>query len=172
MIKCSLYKKPHFICKRLILSKIYCFEVKAFWWGCFKGVSSLSYLCLAGNVDAILDGVTGLVFLPCTWIISVIRKCFWKAIWGQQGQGIRLNFDIFICCMDTFLFLCMFHCGSCSLLIFSNLLLLIHTSIYFSLFLLLFCSFLCFPNSFIFSPRFFLTFKIFLLLPHWIIITQ
>ena len=35
--------------------------VKASWWGCFKGVSSLSDLCLAGNVDDLLDDVTGFV---------------------------------------------------------------------------------------------------------------
>ena len=35
--------------------------MKASWWGCFKDVSSLSDLCLAVNVDDLLDGVTGLV---------------------------------------------------------------------------------------------------------------
>ena len=62
-----------------------------------------------------------------------------------------------------------------SLLIFSNLLLFIHTSVHFSLFLSFFCFFLCFPNSFVLSPSFFLTLKIFLSFlspPHCIIITQ
>ena len=35
--------------------------MKAYWWRCFKGVSSLSDLCLAWNVDDLLDDVTGLV---------------------------------------------------------------------------------------------------------------
>ena len=61
MNKCSVSKKPHFICNRLIISKVYCFDVKASWWGCFKGVSLLSHLCLAGNVDDLFDTVTGLV---------------------------------------------------------------------------------------------------------------
>ena len=61
MNKCSVSNNPHFICKHLIISKMYCFKVKASWWGCFKGVSSLSDLCSAGNVDDLLDDVTGLV---------------------------------------------------------------------------------------------------------------
>ena len=61
MNKCSVSNTPHFICNRLTLSKVSCFEVKASWWGCFKGVSSLSDLCLAGNVDDLLYDVTGLV---------------------------------------------------------------------------------------------------------------
>ena len=62
-----------------------------------------------------------------------------------------------------------------SLLIFSNLFFLIHTSIHFSLFLSFFYFFLCFPNLFVFSPSFFLTLKIFLYLlspPHCIIMMQ
>ena len=35
--------------------------MKVSWWGCFKSVSSLSYLRLAGNVDDLLDVLTGLV---------------------------------------------------------------------------------------------------------------
>ena len=58
--KCSSSKKPHFICKCLIISKNYCFKVDASWWGCFEGVSSLSGLRLAGNVDDLLNDVTGL----------------------------------------------------------------------------------------------------------------
>ena len=50
----------------------------------------------------------------------------------------------------------------CSLLIFSNLLLLINKSVHFSLFISIFFFFLCFPNSFVFSPSLFLTLKIFL----------
>ena len=61
MNTCSVSKKPHLICKCLILSKISCFDVKASWWGCFKGISSLSYLFLAGNVDNLLYDITGLV---------------------------------------------------------------------------------------------------------------
>ena len=62
-----------------------------------------------------------------------------------------------------------------SLLIFSNLLLLIHTSVHFSLFLLFFCYLLCFSNSFVFSSSFFLklmTLLSFLNPPHCIIMTQ
>ena len=67
MNECSVSKKPNFICKHLILSKISCFEVEASWWGCFKGVYSLSGFHLARNVDDLLDDVTGLVgfcFVP------------------------------------------------------------------------------------------------------------
>ena len=35
--------------------------MEASWWGCFKGVSSLSDLCLSKNVDVLLDEVTVLV---------------------------------------------------------------------------------------------------------------
>ena len=62
-----------------------------------------------------------------------------------------------------------------NLLIFRNLLILIHTSVYFIFYILFFCFFFCFTNSFVFSPRFFLMFKIFLYLlipPHCIIMTQ
>ena len=45
----------------MILYKVYCFDVKASQWGCFKDVYSLSDLCLAGNVDDLLDDVTSLV---------------------------------------------------------------------------------------------------------------
>ena len=34
--------------------------MEASWWGCFKGVYSLSDLSLDGNVDDLLDDVTGL----------------------------------------------------------------------------------------------------------------
>ena len=111
-------------------------------------------------------------FFSCTRIIWVIRRCFWRFIWGRWGQGIRQNFNIFLCRMNTLFFICVFHCGFCSLLIFRNLLLLIHTSAHFSLFLLFFCFFLLFPNSFVFYPSFFLTFNIFLLFPHCIIIKK
>ena len=63
----------------------------------------------------------------------------------------------------------------CSLLIFRNLLLFIHTSIHFILFLSLLCFFLCFPNLFVFSPSFYLSLNIFLSLlspPHCIIMAQ
>ena len=45
----------------MILSKRNCFELEVSWWDCFKGVSLLSDLCLARNVDDLLDDVTGLV---------------------------------------------------------------------------------------------------------------
>ena len=61
--KCSLSKKPQLICNRLILSKFYCFDIKASWWGCFKGVSSLSDLCSAKNVDDLLNYITNLVVI-------------------------------------------------------------------------------------------------------------
>ena len=61
MNKCSVSKKPQFICNHLIISKVSCFDVKSPWWVSFKGVSSLSDLCLAGNVDDLLYEVTGLV---------------------------------------------------------------------------------------------------------------
>ena len=39
--------------------------MKASWWGGFKGVSSLSDLCLSENVDDLLDEFNGLVcFCP------------------------------------------------------------------------------------------------------------
>ena len=62
-----------------------------------------------------------------------------------------------------------------SLLIFRNLLLLIHTSVYFRLFLWFFWFFLCYHNFFFVSPIFFLTLNIsisFLSPPHCIIMTQ
>ena len=62
MNKYSVSKKPHCICKHLILSKISCFDMKASWWCCFKGNSSLSDLRLAVNVDDSLDDVNGLVY--------------------------------------------------------------------------------------------------------------
>ena len=61
MNKCSVSKKPHFICKRLIISKISYFKVEASGLGCFKGVSSLLDFRLAGNIDDLLDVVTSLV---------------------------------------------------------------------------------------------------------------
>ena len=61
MNKFSVSKTPHFICKCLILSKVYCFGKKASWWGCFKGASSLLDLWSAGCVDDILDDVYILV---------------------------------------------------------------------------------------------------------------
>ena len=45
----------------MIVSKVSCFDIKAFYWGCFKGVSSLSDLCLDVNVDYLLYDITGLV---------------------------------------------------------------------------------------------------------------
>ena len=45
----------------MIISKVFFFDVKEFWWGCFNGFYSLSDLCIAINVDDLLDEVTGLV---------------------------------------------------------------------------------------------------------------
>ena len=45
----------------MIISKPSRFDVKESGWGCFKGVSSISDMCLGGNVDDLLDDVTGLV---------------------------------------------------------------------------------------------------------------
>ena len=45
----------------MIISKFPCFYVKTSSWGCFKGVSSLSDLCLAGYWDDLLVNITGLV---------------------------------------------------------------------------------------------------------------
>ena len=60
MNKFSVSKKPQFLCNRSVLSKVSCFNVNASWRGCFKGVFSLLDLCLAGNVDDLLDDFTGL----------------------------------------------------------------------------------------------------------------
>ena len=63
----------------------------------------------------------------------------------------------------------------CRLLVFKNLLLLIHTITHFSLLFSLLCFFLWFPNSFVFSSSFLLTLNIFIsfLNPsHCIIMTQ
>ena len=73
-------------------------------------------------------------FLSCTWIRWFIQRCFRQVIWGWWGRGIRQHFDIFSVRMDTFFFLCIFHCGLCSLLVFRNLLLLIHPSVHFRFF--------------------------------------
>ena len=45
----------------MTLSKVSCFYVQAFWWGCFKGVSSLSNMFLARHIDNVLEDITGLV---------------------------------------------------------------------------------------------------------------
>ena len=63
----------------------------------------------------------------------------------------------------------------CSLLIYRNFLLFIHTSVHFSLCLSFFYFFFCFPNFFVISPRLFFTLKIFLSFlspPHCTIMTQ
>ena len=61
MNKCSAYKKPQFLCKIFILYEMSCFDLKASWRGCFKGVSSLSDLLFAWNLDDLLDDNTSLV---------------------------------------------------------------------------------------------------------------
>ena len=63
----------------------------------------------------------------------------------------------------------------CSLLIFRNLFLFIHTIVHFSQFLSLLCFFVCFPNQFVLFLSFFVTLKIFLSVlspPHFIIMTK
>ena len=63
----------------------------------------------------------------------------------------------------------------CILLIFRNLLIYIHKSVHFSLFISFFCFFLWFTNSFVFSPGFFLALNIlpsFLRPTHCIIMTK
>ena len=109
--------------------------------------------------------------LSCIWIRWVILRCLRQFICWKRGKGIRQNFDILSCCMDTFLILW----GFSSLLVFRNLYLLIHTSFHFSLFLSLLWFFLWFTYLFVFSPRFFLTLRVFLYFlspPHCIIMTQ
>ena len=61
-------------------------------------------------------------FLPYTSIIWVIQRCVWWVIWLRWGRGIRWKIDIILCCMNTFLFLCVFHCVFCLFLIFLYLL--------------------------------------------------
>ena len=51
-----------------------------------------------------------LVFL-CALTIWVIWQCFQRVIWRGRGQGIRQNFDILLCRMDTFLLLRVLHFG-------------------------------------------------------------
>ena len=114
-------------------------------------------------------------FLPCTWMRWVIRRYFQQVFWWQRGRGIRRNFNILSCRVDIFFFPLHVPLRLRRLLVFRNLLLLIRTSVHFSLFLLWFWFFLCFPNLFVFSPSFFFTFKIllsFLSHIHCIIITQ
>ena len=114
-------------------------------------------------------------FLTCTWIRWVIRRCFWQVIWGLGGQRIIQKIYIILCCMDTLFFLCVFHCGFNSLLIFRNLLLIIHISVHFSLFILFLWFLLLFSNSLLFYTISFLTLNIFLsflIPPHCIIMTQ
>ena len=60
MYKCSmLLSPPHIKYNFLIVSKTSFFDVHGRRWVFFKGVSSLLLLCLAGNVDALEDDVTG-----------------------------------------------------------------------------------------------------------------
>ena len=64
----------------MIISKVSCFYVKASWWGCFMGVSSLSDFCLAGNVDNLLDDVTGLVGF---WLVPESYESSDDALWWE-----------------------------------------------------------------------------------------
>ena len=100
MNKCSLSKNPHLICNHFILSRVSCFGVKASWWCFSKGVFPLSYLCLAGNLDVLLDDITGLVGI---FLLPELdeSQCFQRVIWGQ---GFRQNYDSILFHMDTFFF--------------------------------------------------------------------
>ena len=61
MYKCSSFSlPPHLKYNFLIVSKTSFFDVHRRGWVFFKGVSSLSLVCLAGNVDDLLDDVAGL----------------------------------------------------------------------------------------------------------------
>ena len=62
MDKCSVFEKPHFICTHLIISNVSCFDVKSYWLGRFKDVSSVSDLCLSGNMVDLLDEFTGFFY--------------------------------------------------------------------------------------------------------------
>ena len=173
MNKCLVSNNSYFICKSLIFSKISCFRVKASWWGCSKWCFLNIRLAFSRKCGWFirLRHWFGL-FLPCTWIIWVIWRCFWRVVWGQFGQGIRQNYNIFMCRIDTVLLLCVFRCNFCRMLVFRNLLLLIHTSVHLRMFIFFFWLLLCFHNSSVFSTSLFLTLEIFLLFPHCIIITQ
>ena len=58
-LKQLVRKLTHFKCNFLILSKTSFFDVDGPALFFFKGVSSLSELCSAGNVDALLYDVAG-----------------------------------------------------------------------------------------------------------------
>ena len=53
-------EETHLKYNSLIVSKTSFFDVHGQGWVFFKGVSLLSLVCLAGNVDALLDNVAGL----------------------------------------------------------------------------------------------------------------
>ena len=60
MYKCSYFSSPpHLKYNLLIVSKTYFFDVYGRGWVFFKGVYSLSFVCLGGNADALLDYVAG-----------------------------------------------------------------------------------------------------------------
>ena len=60
MYKCSRFLSPlHLKFNLLIVSKTSFFDVHGWGWFFFKGVSSLSLVCLAGNVGSLEDDVSG-----------------------------------------------------------------------------------------------------------------
>ena len=105
MNKCSISKKTHFICNRLILSKVSCFNVKAYWWYLFQGCLFIIRLMFSRKCGLFIRWrhYFGL-FLPCTLIIWFIRRCFQQVVWGRLRRRTRRNFNIILCHTDTFLF--------------------------------------------------------------------
>ena len=59
MYKYSQCSLPYFKCNFLIVSKTSFFDIHGPAQVFFKGVSSLSELCSSGNLDALLDDVSG-----------------------------------------------------------------------------------------------------------------
>ena len=60
MYKCSRFSSPPYLKYNfLIVSKTSFFDVRGQGWMFFKGVSSLSLVCLAGNVHSLEDDVSG-----------------------------------------------------------------------------------------------------------------
>ena len=110
MSKCFVFKNPHLICDRLIISKVFCFDAKGPWWDFTKGVSSLSDLCSSWNVDVLLDDITGLngiSLLPdfysssdeiilafcAIWICSSsLISSFWRNVLSNSSLALFIIF--------------------------------------------------------------------------------
>ena len=61
MYKCSILSlSSHLTCNLLIVFKTFFLDVHGQGYDFFKGVSSLSSVCLAGNVDSLEDDDAGL----------------------------------------------------------------------------------------------------------------